>query len=78
MPNGHVLTTAIKEASECVAREGWADADLRVVMLAGFDYLAHEIRRPTSWKLKSAMSGVMMGCVGVGAGVVQLLHILLK
>ena len=78
MPNGHVLTAAIKEASECVAREGWADADLRVVMLAGFDYLAHEIRRPTSWRLKSAVSGAMMGCVGVGAGVVQLLHVLFK
>ena len=77
MPNGkHQLETAIWDASDTVAREGWEDADLRLVMLAGFGYLAHEIRRPASLRLKELLPAATVTASAVGAVIAQLLPLL--
>ncbi len=74
MPNGqHLLSLAIREASEQVAREGWEDADLRLVMLAGFGYLAHEIRQPAWLRPKVLIPTVTTIATGIGAALAQLL-----
>ena len=70
MANGHQLDIAIKKAAEQLARDGWETADLRLVMLAGFGYLAHEIRRPPWLRLRTLWpAGVGVGG-GLGAAIV--------
>lgn len=69
MANGHQLEMAIKEAADTLAREGWESADLRLVMLAGFGYLAHEIRRPPWLRLRTLWPAGFAVGTGVGAGV---------
>jgi hypothetical protein len=74
MPNGqHQLSQAIREATETVSREGWEDADLRLVMLAGFGYLAHEIRQPAWLRPKLLIPAVATMATGIGAALTQLL-----
>jgi hypothetical protein len=74
MPNGtHQLHSAIKDASEQVAREGWEDADLRLVMLAGFGYLAHEIRQPIWLRPKLLIPMVTTIATSIGAVLAQVL-----
>ena len=74
MPNGtHQLHSAIKDASEQVAREGWEDADLRLVMLAGFGYLAHEIRQPVWLRPKLLIPVVTTIATSIGAVLAQVL-----
>ena len=74
MPNGqHQLSQAIREASEQVSREGWEDADLRLVMLAGFGSLAHEIRQPAWLRPKLLIPAVTTLATGIGAVLAQLL-----
>jgi len=52
--NGHhQLDSAIADATNRLAREGWEDADLRLVMLATTGYLVHEIRKPPWLRLKT-------------------------
>ena len=74
MPNGqHQLSQAIRAASDQEAREGWEDADLRLVMLAGFGYLAHEIRQPAWLRPKVLIPAVTTLATGIGAALAQLL-----
>ena len=74
MSNGqHQMSQAIREASETVAREGWDNADLRLVMLAGFGYLAHEIRQPAWLRPKILIPTVTTIATGIGAVLAQLL-----
>ena len=44
MGNSQQMKDAIAYAQREIGGEGWKDADLRVVMLAGFGYLADEVR----------------------------------
>ena len=74
MPNGQPhLPHAIRAASDQVAREGWEEADLRLVMLAGFGYLAHEIRQPAWLRPKVLIPAVTTLATGIGAALTQLL-----
>ena len=74
MSNGqHQMSQAIREASETVAREGWDNADLRLVMLAGFGYLAHEIRQPAWLRPKILIPAITAMATGIGAVLAQLL-----
>ena len=74
MPTGqHQLSQAIRAASDQVAREGWEEADLRLVMLAGFGYLAHEIRQPAWLRPKVLIPAVTAMATGIGAALAQLL-----
>ena len=74
MPNGqHQLAQAIRAASDQVAREGWEEADLRLVMLAGFGYLAHEIRQPAWLRPKILIPAITTMATGIGAVFAQLL-----
>ncbi len=74
MANGHQLDIAIKAAAEQLAREGWESADLRLVMLAGFGYLAHEIRRPPWLRLRTLWPAGIAGGGGLGAAVLTLIQ----
>jgi hypothetical protein len=74
MANGqHQLTQAIRAASDQVAREGWEEADLRLVMLAGFGYLAHEIRQPAWLRPKVLLPSATIIASSIGAAVSQIL-----
>ena len=74
MPNGqHQLSQAIRAASDQVAREGWEEADLRLVMLAGFGYLAHEIRQPAWLRPQLLIPVVTTIATSIGAVLAQVL-----
>jgi len=66
MANGkHQIEYLITEATERVATEG-VKADPTDIMLAGFGYLAHEIRAPRGGK-KLLGGGIAGGLLGGGA-----------
>ncbi len=44
MGNSQQMRDAIQSAQREIGAGGWRDADLRLVMLAGFGYLAEEVR----------------------------------
>lgn len=69
MANGHQMEQAIAEATEQVAREGWANADQRALTLAGFGYIAHKVERPNWIQVRSLLGGafVLGGTAGAGA-----------
>ena len=71
MSNGHQLELAIKEATEKVAKDGWEAADTRLITLAGFGYLAHEIRNAPSTQLRTLIP-VSFGSGGIAAGLIEL------
>ena len=74
MPNGqHQMSQAIREASDTVAREGWDNAALRLVMLAGFGYLAHEIRQPVWLRPKLLIPVVTTIATSIRAVLAQVL-----
>lgn len=72
MANGHQLELAIKDATNNVAREGWENADLREVTLAGFGYVAHEVRRPPWTRLRLVMPVALAIGAGFGEALVRL------
>ena len=69
MSNGHQLEFAIKKATERVAEEGWEAADTRLITLAGFGYLAYEIRKT---QLRTLIP-ISFGSGSVAAGVIELI-----
>ena len=77
MAGNHQMEQAIREATEQVAREGWANADQRALTLAGFGYIAHKVERPNWIQVRSLLGGAfILGGTG-GAGVFQAVMMLL-
>lgn len=60
------MAQAIKKAAEEVAEQGWENADLKLVMLAGFGFLAHELQQKSRWNFKIVLpalggAGILVG-----------------
>ena len=75
MANSHQMEQAIHRATEEVAEQGWENADLRLVMLAGFGYLAHELTRARQprWNLRWVVPVLLTVGAGIGGGVLKIL-----
>jgi hypothetical protein len=74
MATSHQIEHVIKRAEKQVALHGFENGvNTSVIMLAGFGYLAHEIKE-SKMSMKKAMA--LAGTVGLAAGNVIMLGIL--
>ena len=71
MANGHQMEQAIAEATEQVAREGWANADQRALTLAGFGYIAHKVERPNWLQVRPLLGGAFLLGSAIGTGIMR-------